>query len=330
MALTQMAPTEAKVCEDGALDALAATAGSVATMQAPPIPMTLASAVNVADALTETTADPDKTTAPETDGQAVTRLATLSLLDYGRVRKSEAKALGGVPVTTLDDLVKAARNEAAPATLLPFEDWDPYPEPVDPALLLSEIADTIRSLVILDPEQADAGALWVAHTHVAGVADISPLAIINAPEKACAKTLLQTVFAKMSKRPLQASNASVSAIFRAVESWQSTLFIDEADTFFKSNPELTGLVNAGYSKGGFVLRSEAVGDSFEPRVFSVFGPKSIAGIALERHIADSTMSRGIHFNLRRKMAHESVLRMRQFDKSIFERISSVAAKLNVQ
>lgn len=285
------------------------------------IPATSASA----DPVTEFVADSEGPAPAESDEQVIARLAKLTVLDYDRVRKAQAKALG-VQLSTLDDLVKAARNATPTVELLPYEDFEPYPEPVDPALLLDEMVQVIQSLVILDPEQADAAALWDAHTHVADVADISPLAIINAPEKACAKTLLQTVMAKMSKRPLQASNASLSAMFRAVESWKSTLFIDEADTFFKENPELHGLVNAGFAKGGFVLRSEAAGDSFEPRMFSVYGPKSIAGIALEKHLPDSTMSRGIHFNLRRKLPHETVLRMRQFDKSIFATIGSKLAR----
>ena len=63
-----------------------------------------------------------------------------------------------------------------------------------------------------------------------------------------------------------------------------TLFIDEADTFFRDNPELHGLVNAGHARTGFVLRAEVAGDSFEPRMFAVYSAKSIAGIAMERHL----------------------------------------------
>lgn len=254
------------------------------------------------------------------DSQVVADLAKLSAMDYDRVRKPKAKELG-VQVSTLDEQVKAARNAVVPVELLPFQDWEPYPEEVDLALVLSEIAEVIHCLVIVDHEQADGLALWVSHTYVPDAADTSPLAIFNAPERECAKTLLQTVAAKMSRRPLQASNASQSAIFRAVDRWKSTVFIDEADTFFKDNPELAGLVNAGFNKGGFVLRSESTGDSFEPTQFSVYGPKSIAGIALERHLPDATMSRGIVFNLRRKLPHETVQRLRYFDKSVFQTIA---------
>lgn len=95
---------------------------------------------------------------------------------------------------------------------------------------------------------------------------------------------------------------------------------------FKDNPELQGMVNAGYLRGGYVLRSEAVDGSFEPRMFSVFGAKAIAGIALEKHLPDATMSRGIVFNLRRKMPHESVSRLRHADRNLFGEIVSKLAR----
>lgn len=154
------------------------------------------------------------------------------------------------------------------------------------------------------------------------VFDTSPIAIINAPERACAKTLFQTVLASMSFRPLSASNATASALFRSVELWMPAIFFDEADTFFKESQDMIGMVNAGYKAGGFVLRSESVNDTFEPRKFSVYSAKSIAGIALEKHLPDSTMSRGIVFNMRRKLPDESVERLRYAEAGLFEGIAS--------
>lgn len=229
--------------------------------------------------------------------------------------------------TFAEKLAKSAQQRAAVHIRklsgdVPFSQYDPYSEPVDVALLLDEISDTILRFVILDKIQADTAALWVAHTYLVDLFDASPLAIINAPERACAKTLFQSVLARMAFRPLSSSNATPSALFRSVELWRPTLFFDEADTFFKDNNELAGMINAGYKRDGFVLRSEANGDSFRPVKFSVFGAKSIAGIALEKHLPDSTMSRGIIFNMRRKMHGETVTRMRYAEAGMFEKISS--------
>jgi hypothetical protein len=233
----------------------------------------------------------------------------------------------GWRTTFLDAEVRKAQSvEAAEDINLPFPIVESHPEPIDPAQLLDDISYMIRKYIVLDPEQADAAALWVALTWFILHMDLAPLAIINAPEKACGKTQLLSVIGYMSNRPLPASNASSSAIFRAVEKWQPTMLIDEADTFFKDNPELQGMVNAGYLRGGYVLRSEASGDSFEPRMFSVFSTKAIAGIALEKHLPDATMSRGIVFNLRRKMPHESVSRLRHADRKVFGEITSKLAR----
>lgn len=204
----------------------------------------------------------------------------------------------------------------------PFPVYEPHGDPVVLAELLDAISSTILRFVIVDKDQADAAALWVAHTYVADLFDVSPLAIINAPERACAKTLFQSVLASMSFRPLQASNATASALFRSVDLWTPTIFFDEADTFFKDSQDLIGMVNAGYKAGGFVLRSETKGDSFIPVSFSVYSPKSIAGIALDKHLPDSTLSRGIIFNMRRKLSHEAVDRLRFAEPGLFKQFAS--------
>ncbi len=272
----------------------------------------------------ETAAQPDIPPA-QTDDEKIQWLASLKPLEYDRVRKEQATALGVRP-GTLDGMVKAARSDESEADRLPFAEVEPHPEPIDPAQLLNEVSDTIQRFIVLDIEQAHAACLWVALTWFIDVVEVAPLAIINAPEKSCGKTQLLTVLGRMAYRPLPASNASASALFRAVESWKPTILIDEADTFFRDNTELHGMVNAGYLRDGFVLRSEAVGDSFEPRMFSVFSAKALAGIALEKHLPDATMSRGVVFNLRRKLSHESVSRLRHADRGLFTGIAEKLAR----
>ena len=38
-------------------------------------------------------------------------------------------------------------------------------DPIDPAVVLDEVAEIIRRYVVLEKEQADAAALWIAMTH---------------------------------------------------------------------------------------------------------------------------------------------------------------------
>jgi len=257
----------------------------------------------------------------ETEEETMTRLAAMPRMEYGRIRVETAKRMG-VTTKTLDDAVKALHKERNAASTLPFVVHEAAFDPVDPNVLFTEISRAIRSHIVLEPEQADAATLWLVQTHMTDDADVSPLLLINAPERACAKTLLQQLLGLLARNALFASNASMSALFRSIDKWEATLMIDEADTFFRDNSELHGMVNAGYKKGGFVLRSEAAGDSYEPKMFPVYGAKSIAGISLEKHLPDATMSRAIVINMRRKMVHEKVERMRNLDKELFERLGS--------
>jgi putative DNA primase/helicase len=192
------------------------------------------------------------------------------------------------------------------------------------AVRLSDVLDRIcrevKRYVILDDPQVDAVALWVAHTYALDHAAVSPILMINAPERACAKSLLQEVIALFVLEPLQAANSSPSAIFRTLNVRRTTLLIDEGDTFLRDNLEMQGILNAGYGKNGYVLRTDAVGDSFEAGQYRVFGAKCIAGIALERHLKDATLSRSIEIRMRRKLAHEKVERFRHVDREQFQEL----------
>ncbi len=259
------------------------------------------------------------------DSEIIQQLAALKPLEYDKVRIEQAKVLGVRPAT-LDAEIRVIRGSNKEADHLPFANIESHPEPIEPAKLLDEVSSVIRQFIVLDEHQAQAAALWCALTWFIDVVVIAPLAIINAPEKACGKTQLLDVIGRMSYRPLPASNASSSALFRAVGLWKPTILIDEADTFFRDNLELQGMVNAGYKKGGQILRSEAVGDSFEPRAFSVYSAKALAGIKLEKHLPDATMSRGIILNLRRKLSGESVSRLRHAEPDLFTGIASKLAR----
>lgn len=261
--------------------------------------------------------------AEESDDARIARLAALPPLAYDRCRTAEAKALGVRPAT-LDCLVKTARTDGeAPET--PFSDPEPWPDPVNPADLFDELATMIRRFIVLDASQADAAALWVAFTHLSDVVEVAPLAIINAPEKACGKSQLLTLFGRLVARPLPAANSTAAFLFRAVELWEPTVLIDEADTFIRDNDELKGLVNAGHTRANaFVGR--VVGDDLKPTLFKVWGAKALAGIALEKHLPDATMSRAVIFNMRRKLASEAVERLRHAEAGLFERLASKLAR----
>lgn len=260
------------------------------------------------------------------DKDIVKKLASLSPFEYDRVRKDQAKLLG-VQLKTLDMLVNEARICDETKSRAPFDDVDPHSDPIDPAQLLGQISNLIRTHIVLDQKQADAVALWIAFTWFIDSVEISPILIINAPEKACGKSQLLDLVSRMVLRPLPAANITTAAMFRAVELWGPTLLIDEADTFIHEVDGMSGLINAGYTrKNAFVVR--VVGENYEPRQFGVWGAKALAGISLEKHLPDSTMSRALVINLRRKLPHEKVSLLRHADDSVFYEIASKLARFS--
>ena len=186
-----------------AVDAMAPAAEADNGAQAPPAPVA---------------SEPVEPVTPrETDAAAIARLAAMGQLDYDRVRRQQAQALG-VSVQTLDAEVRAARARQAPADDgMPFADPVPWPEPVDPAELLDEIAQTIRRFVVMDPEAGYTTALWNVQTHVADCFDTASILANTSAEPGSGKTTLASTVARICHRPLLASHASPSSIFRAVE-----------------------------------------------------------------------------------------------------------------
>ncbi len=271
--------------------------------------------------------DADASTKKDALKTTVVDLASLSPLDYDLKRKEVAKDLG-VQVKTLDAEVKTARGDVfAPSSMI-FPDVTPFSEPVNPADLFNEVAKIIQSFVVLDDEQALAMSLWIAMTWVVDVLKVAPLTIINAPERACGKSQLLDITGFLSNKALPSSNITTAGLFRITEMYGPTLLMDEVDTFMRDNNDLKVLINAGHTRNSaFVIR--IVGDNNEPKRFNVFGPKALAGISLEKHLPDSTMSRAIVFNMRRKLPSESVQRLRHAEEGLFDKLKAKLARFAV-
>jgi len=156
-----------------------------------------------------------------------------------------------------------------------FPEPEPWPERVDGAALLTEMAGLFKRHIIL-PEGAEIILpLWTLHTWCIDDVSISPILAITSPEKRCGKTSLLSLLAKLVKRPLPTSNITSAALFRSVDLWSPTLLVDEADTFLRDSDELRGIINSGHTRGGaFVVRT--TGDDHEPRCFSTWAAKVIA------------------------------------------------------
>ena len=254
----------------------------------------------------------------------IAELAALHPLEYDLERKATAKQFN-VQIKTLDTEVKAAKKDLEKPQSSFLEAVIPYADPIVPSDLFEEIRQVIHQHIILDLPQGYSLTLWATMTWMMDCFQVAPLAIINAPEKACGKTQLLEIMGRICCRSIPLSNMTTASMFRVTEQYQPTLLIDEVDLFIKENKEILGLINAGHTRSSsFVIR--IVGDNHEPKFFNVFGPKLVAGIALEKHLPDSTLSRGLIINMRRKLSHESVVSLRHADIKKFEVIKAKLAR----
>lgn len=246
----------------------------------------------------------------DADRREIERLAALPPLERDRKLKEVAKQLG-CSVTTLraevEKLSKAAEPAGGPGAgrSLEWPEPDPWPEPVDGAELLDDLAATFRNYVVLPASCDTALALWVVHAHAFEASPITPRLAITSPEKRCGKTTALEIVQALAPRPILASNITAAAVFRTIELARPTLLIDEADTFLAEAEELRGILNSGHRRTGEVIRT--AGEDHEPRRFSTWGPVAIAAIG---KIPGTLDDRSIKVELRRRAANEPVERWR--------------------
>ncbi len=187
-----------------------------------------------------------------------------------------------------------------------LQDPEPWPEPVDGALLANAILLGARKYVVLPKGGAVALALWVLHAHAHDASDVSPMLCLRSATKRSGKTNTLTVLSALVPRPLIPSNVASAVLFRVVEKHRPTLLIDEADSFLRDNEELRGVLNSGHSRRG-AIALRCVGDNQEPRAFSTWCPKAIALIG---NLPETLEDRSIVLTMRRKGPGERVERLR--------------------
>jgi putative DNA primase/helicase len=237
---------------------------------------------------------------------AVNDFAKMKPLEFNRVLKDKALELG-VSRPELDREVKRARKAAKRESDQDFlSDPAPWPEPVDGATLLEHISDAATSHIILPDGGSETIAFWALFDPAHNYFDISPLLTFTSPTPECGKTTALRFLQNLTTRPLSASNITAAAVYRAVEKWQPTLIVDEADTYLRDNDELRGILNSGHDRSSaFVIRT--VGDEHEPKQFCTWAPKIVAMIG---KLPATLASRSIHVTLKRMLPGDFVTPLR--------------------
>ncbi len=257
------------------------------------------------------------------DEDIIQKLAELPLIAYERVRVPSAKGLDIRPAL-LDKLVKNMQQGTKNNKSIFGEPVELWHESVSPAEVLNAIAATISRFIVCPKEAVIAATLWAAMTWFIDVIQVAPLAVITAPEKRCGKSQLLFLLSQIVNRPLAASNISPAALFRSIHAWQPTLLIDEVDTFMRENEELRGLINAGHTRlSAYIYR--VVGEDHIPTKFMLWGAKALAGIG---KLNETIMDRAIILELRRKLPHEKVERLRHAEGGLFAKLAAKLARFS--
>jgi hypothetical protein len=209
----------------------------------------------------------------------------------------------------------------------------PYTEnragPPDVEEVLNATYDFLSRFLVMSEDGLRVLALWVFHTWAFEAAETTPYISVRSPERESGKTRGIEVVSLITRRSEQIADVSISALFRSIEKFGSTCLFDEVDGIFRGRDEdskdLKRLLNSGYRTGATVLRT--VGDQHEPKRFSTFSPKLLAGLG---GLPDTLESRCVPITMHRRLPHERAERLRMRvvrpeAEKLAERLSAVAA-----
>jgi hypothetical protein len=146
------------------------------------------------------------------------------------------------------------------------------------AELVAAVRAFIHRYVDLSPIFEEIASYYVLFTWIHDAFNELPYLRVRGDFGSGKSRFLLTV-GSLCYKPIFASGAStVSPIFRIIDAFRGTLVIDEGD--FRASDEkaeITKILNNGNARGFPVLRTEVNrSKEFDPRAYSVFGPKLIA------------------------------------------------------
>ena len=250
--------------------------------------------------------------------EAVAGLKRLRGVDpraFEKLRSALKRA--GARVSALDTLIAeaAALDEeprAGAGQALKFETIELWPEPVDGEVLLSDISNSIGRYMIMSKEQRDVTALWTVHTWAHDLRDTSPILLATSPEPGCAKSRLHDTVSRLVCKPTTTSGISAASLIAVIDMYHPTLLIDEYDALVNGDKEraeaIRGAVGPSHKRAGaHFIKMVNVGDTWEPRRFSVWSPVALAGIDKPQR---TILERSLVIRMTKKRRSETVARLR--------------------
>ena len=157
--------------------------------------------------------------------------------------------------------------------------------------LWQEVKECIHDHVDLaDPQAYDVLTAWVFASWTLEKWSIAPYLFFFGSFNT-GKTRALEVLSKLCSRGWLALYITPANLYRPLEEWKPTLFLDEAETYGDKH-DILGLLNGSYRKGQFVPRQKGTDGDYETEFFDCFAFKAIAGT---KDLAKTLRSRCIIF-----------------------------------
>jgi putative DNA primase/helicase len=256
----------------------------------------------------------------ETDDQSFERLANLPPAQYDRCRENEAKRLK-IRVATLDGEVSKRRptSDTGPQGNVTLRTVEPWPDPVNGAELLNDIAAFYERFVVLPLNAAYVLAVWCLQTWCYERFDFAAIIAIWSPEHECGKGRVLDVTEKIVRRPFRTSNTSVAVLYHVISKGNLTVLVDELDSISDEQRDaICNIFKGGFQSNGTAHRmTERNGEQVEIE-FRTFCPKMIATITLDK-LDKPTRSRTIGIRMQRKPRSQKVEKFRRVDGTVLQR-----------
>jgi len=240
--------------------------------------------------------------------------ADLTVLELAVAQDHVAKILKDQKLThTPTKIVRAAFRMVTPKKVEGHEgipdDPDPWPDPVDGAVLLTEMRDRFTRYLVLPEGAAVHCALDCLRTHVYDCFPHNPFHIITSPVRGYGKTLLLEVKQGLVRRAPAKLMAHMTgpALARTIDAECPSVLLDEGDAL-EVNEKFRAYLDSAHTKAGasiaVLVPQPDGGWSF--RTFSTWAPITIALIVGERPLHPTIMSRGIETRMLKRLPMDLV------------------------
>jgi hypothetical protein len=175
--------------------------------------------------------------------------------------------------------------------------------------IIDTVADFLRRFVFLQDETYyRLIAAWIVATYLHKTFEYLGYLFVYSPERRSGKTTLLEILNMLVYEPTGLQISPTEAVmFRTAEG--HTHLLDEVDSW-KNKDDLKDVLNAGYKKGGIVIRCEKGKGAFKPTRFPVFAPRALAGIGLSI-LHSTTLDRTFAVPIVRRKKEEKKERSRE-------------------